>query len=56
MSYRNYNDYEKNFYVKFDYDISKIATTKIPGMFKEIVPFTVKKATYFLEDLVLNFS
>ena len=43
MKKRNHNNYETNFYVKFDYEISKIAkkSFEIPGMVKEIVSFAV---------------
>ena len=52
------DNHKKKFYVKFDNNISKTVTKKkneIPGMIKEIVPITIKKVTFFSEDLVPSF-
>ena len=58
MPDQNYSNYEKKFYIKFNFYISKIAKIKqknieVLGMVKEIIPLAVRKVSYFSQDLAL---
>ena len=52
MPDQNYSNYEKKFYIKSHFYISKIAKVKqknieVLGMVKEIIPLAVRKVSYF---------
>ena len=56
-AYKNYDNHETIFYVKFGYEISKTEgkVIEIPRMVEKIVSFAFSKVSCFSKVLVLSF-